>query len=136
MSDDSERVSVHGRVFQRISLDEKIYFAPVAIDDREESRLTAQHRLVARIFGDSLFSSRVSVENPSAILECGYGNGEWAVQCAEDFEDCEMIGDLLESLGLWPFTSTLGRTAAEFDSLMEEVRTELQDVNLKLYIEM
>ncbi|CAN9114820.1 hypothetical protein CC77DRAFT_1038502 [Alternaria alternata] len=295
MSDDSERVSVHGRVFQRISLDEKIYFAPVAIDDREESRLTAQHRLVARIFGDSLFSSRVSVENPSAILECGYGNGEWAVQCAEDFEDCEvtavdifpmdlpdqpenldlichnlndplrdpelfqanhydlihsrfvfpgikterwaryirdmklllkpagwvqmmeflpiiqshngslteqsavrrwwqsyqgamasmdrdprigrrlkqllldnryrdvdvevvqlhiggwspdpaqaslgrdsvaMIGDLLESLGLWPFTSTLGRTAAEFDSLMEEVRTELQDVSLKLYIEM
>ncbi|CAN9098875.1 unnamed protein product [Alternaria alternata] len=90
MSDDSERVSVHGRVFQRISLDEKIYFAPVAIDDREESRLTAQHRLVARIFGDSLFSSRVSVENPSAILECGYGNGEWAVQCAEDFEDCEV----------------------------------------------
>jgi hypothetical protein len=47
-----------------------------------------------------------------------------------------MIGDLLESLGLWPFTSTLGRTAAEFDSLMEEVRTELQDVSLKLYIEM
>jgi hypothetical protein len=73
MSDDSERVSVHGRVFQRISLDEKIYFG-----------------LVARIFGDSLFSSRVSVENPSAILECGYGNGEWAVQCAEDFEDCEV----------------------------------------------
>lgn len=47
-----------------------------------------------------------------------------------------MIGDLLESLGLWPFTSTLDRTAAEFDSLMEEVRTELQDVSLKLYIEM
>lgn len=47
-----------------------------------------------------------------------------------------MIGDLLESLGLWPFTSTLGWTAAQFDSLMEEVRTELQNVDLKLYIEM
>jgi hypothetical protein len=47
-----------------------------------------------------------------------------------------MIGDLLESLGLWPFTSTLGWTAARFDHLMGEVRTELQDVSLKLYIEM
>jgi hypothetical protein len=90
MSEDSERVSVHGRVFQRISLDESIYFAPVAIDDREESRLTAQHRLVSRIFGDRLFSSRVPVGEPRAILECGYGDGEWAVQCAEEFEDCEV----------------------------------------------
>ncbi|KAG9191644.1 hypothetical protein G6011_10378 [Alternaria panax] len=295
MSEESERVSVHGRVFQRTSLDEEIYFAPVAIDDREESRLTAQHYLVSRIFGDRLVSSGLPVKEPRAILECGYGNGEWAVQCAEDFEDCEVtavdifpmdlpdqpenlelichnlndplrdpeifqsnhydlvhsrflfpgikterwaryvrdvklllrpagwvqmmeylpivqshngsltpqsavrrwwhsyqsamasmdrdprigrrlmqllldhgyrdvnvdivqlhigdwspdpaqaslgrdsvavIGDLLESLGLWPFTSTLGFTAAEFDTLMEEVRRELQNVDLKLYIEM
>lgn len=90
MSDDSEKVSVHGRVFQRISLDDRIYFAPVAVDDREESRLMTQHRLVCRIFGDRLFSSRVPMEEPRAILECGYGNGDWAVQCAEEFEDCEV----------------------------------------------
>jgi hypothetical protein len=47
-----------------------------------------------------------------------------------------MIGDLLESLGLWPFTSTLGWTAAHFEDLMREVRAELQNVDLNLYIEL
>jgi hypothetical protein len=90
MTEDTERVCVHSRVFQRISLDEKIYFAPVAIDDREENRLTAQHDLVSRIFGERLFSPRIPVGEPRAILECGYGGGNWAVECAEEFEDCEV----------------------------------------------
>lgn len=47
-----------------------------------------------------------------------------------------MIGDLLESLGLWPFTADLGWTTAQFDYLMSEVRAELQAVELKLYIDM
>ncbi|EUC43111.1 hypothetical protein COCMIDRAFT_7404 [Bipolaris oryzae ATCC 44560] len=295
MSDDTERVSVHGRIFQKISLDEKIYFAPVAIDDREESRLTAQHDLMTRLLGNRLFSDRIPVTEPQSILECGYGGGDWAVQCADEFEDCEVtaidifpmqvsdqpenlelighnlndplrdpdifkanqydlihsrfvfpgiktgrwpryirdmklllrpggwvqvmeylpiiqshngrltehsavrrwwqsyqaamtrmdrdprigrrlsqllvenryrdvavdilqlhiggwpadpakanmgeeaidiIGDLLESIGLWPFTAELGWTAAQFDHLMGEVREELEDVELKLYMEM
>lgn len=48
----------------------------------------------------------------------------------------QMVGDLLESLGLWPFTVDLGWTVAQFDLLMTEVRRELQDVDLKLYIDM
>lgn len=48
----------------------------------------------------------------------------------------QMIGDLLESLGLWPFTSKLGWTAARFEDLMQDVRAELQDVGLNLYIEL
>jgi len=47
-----------------------------------------------------------------------------------------MIGELLESLGLWPLTTDLGWTKAQFDYLMTQVRAELQDVRLKLYIEM
>ena len=90
MSEDTERVSVNGRIFQKISLDEKIYFAPVAIDDREESRLTAQHDLISRLLGNRLFSRRIPVTEPQAILECGYGGGDWAVQCADEFEDCEV----------------------------------------------
>ncbi|KAI4614694.1 uncharacterized protein J4E87_009495 [Alternaria ethzedia] len=294
MSEDTETVSVHGREFQRTSLDEGVYYAPVAFDDREESRLTAQHEIVSRIFGDGLFSPRIPVGDPEAILECGYGGGDWAVQCADEFEDCEvtaldifpmqmdrpenldlvahnlndplrdpeifkanhydlihsrfvfpgiksgrwngyirdmrlllrpggwvqimeylpiiqshngrltdqnavrrwwqeyqgamadmdrdprigrrlkrllldnryrdvnvdivqlhigdwsknetqasigrdsveMIGDLLESLGLWPFTSKLDWTAAQFEDLMREVRAELQNVELNLYIEL
>ncbi|KAH7359517.1 S-adenosyl-L-methionine-dependent methyltransferase [Pyrenochaeta sp. MPI-SDFR-AT-0127] len=295
MSEDTQRVSIHGRVFQKISVDDKIYLAPIANDDREEDRLTAQHEIICTLFGNALVSPRIPLRDPSKILDCGYGGGDWSVQCAEEFEDCEvtgvdifpmlvadqpdnltlcgynlndrlrdpdvfqsraydlihsrfvsqgvnsnrwasyiqdmrlllrpggwvqiveyyplvqsdsgrltdqaavrrwwlsyeasmrrlnrdprigrrlkdllmqsgyrdvaveiehlpigswhsdpikasigrdsvaMIGDLLESLGLWPFTADLGWTAAQFDYLMREVRTELQAVDLKLYIDM
>lgn len=47
-----------------------------------------------------------------------------------------MIGGLLESLGIWPFTADLGWTAAQFDYLMREIRAELSNVDLNLYIDM
>lgn len=47
-----------------------------------------------------------------------------------------VVGDLLESLGLWPFTASLGWTAAQFDHLIQEVRLELQNTELKLYLPM
>lgn len=56
--------------------------------------------------------------------------------CADYASSVQMIGDLLESLGLWPFTSKLDWTAAQFEDLMREVRAELQNVELNLYIEL
>jgi hypothetical protein len=47
-----------------------------------------------------------------------------------------VVGDLLESLGLWPFTAHLGWTYAEFDHLIRQVRAELQNVELQLYLPM
>lgn len=88
MSEESRTVTVHDRVFQRISIDEKIYLAPVASDEVEEERLKNQHDIIFKMFGDRLFSPRIPIENPDSILECGYGGGDWAVQCAEEFEDC------------------------------------------------
>ncbi|KAF1832534.1 S-adenosyl-L-methionine-dependent methyltransferase [Decorospora gaudefroyi] len=92
MSEDEQRVTVHGRVFQKISLDDNIYFAPVAIDDREEDRLRCQDSIISDMFGGRLFSPRIPVIEPRAILDCGYGGGDFAVQCAEEFEDCEVTG--------------------------------------------
>lgn len=45
-----------------------------------------------------------------------------------------MMGDLLESLGLWPLTQQLNWTAAQFTRLMAEIRLELQSNELKLYV--
>lgn len=92
MNEDERRVTVNGRVFQKISLDERIYFAPVAIDDREGDRLIDQHEIISAMLGNRLWSARIPVIGPRAILECGYGAGDWAVQCAEEFSDCEVIG--------------------------------------------
>lgn len=47
-----------------------------------------------------------------------------------------IVGDMLESLGLWPFTAHLGWSFAAFTQLMQEVRAELQNDELKLYIPM
>ena len=45
-----------------------------------------------------------------------------------------MMGDLLESLSLWPLTQCLNKTAAQFAQLMKEVRAELQNNDMKLYV--
>ena len=46
----------------------------------------------------------------------------------------EMMGDLLESLGLWPLTQQLNWTIAQFTRLISEVRSELRNNELKLYV--
>ena len=90
MDADFQCVTVHGRVFQKISIDQGIYRVPVANDELEEDRLTAQHDLLFRLFGSALFSPHLGISNPQKVLECGYGGGDWAVQCAEEFEECEV----------------------------------------------
>jgi hypothetical protein len=90
MSDHSETVSIHGRVFQKVSIDERIYCVPVANDDLEEDRLTAQHNIIFRLLGNALVSPVISLRDPGKVLDCGYGGGDWCVQFAEEFEDCEV----------------------------------------------
>ncbi|KAH7070990.1 S-adenosyl-L-methionine-dependent methyltransferase [Paraphoma chrysanthemicola] len=92
MSDDSRTVTIHGRDFQQSSIDEKIYCAPVANDDREEERLTTQHDILRRLFGDAILSPSVRLNDPTKVLDCGYGGGDWSVEFAEEYEDCEVTG--------------------------------------------
>jgi hypothetical protein len=90
MSGDLETVHIHGRLFQKVSIDEGIYCVPIANDDGEEHRLIAQHRLLYRLLGDSLVSARVRLHDPMKVLDLGYGGGDWCVQFAEEYEDCEV----------------------------------------------
>jgi hypothetical protein len=47
-----------------ISIDDRIYVAPAAIDDREEERLRDQHEMVFKIFGDRLLSLGYQLLSP------------------------------------------------------------------------
>jgi hypothetical protein len=47
-----------------------------------------------------------------------------------------MVGDLLESLAIWPLTERLGWTSAQVEVLTNAARVELQDVGLRLYLPM
>lgn len=90
MDEDLQCVTIYGRVFQKVSIEHGIYCVPVANDELEEDRLTAQHDALHRLFGNSLFSPQMGINNPQRILDCGYGGGDWSVQCAEEFEGCEV----------------------------------------------
>lgn len=90
MSSDYKVVSIHGRLFQKTSIDERIYCVPVANDDLEEDRLTIQHAVLRRLLGDCLVSSRIPLGDPTKVLDLGYGGGDWCVQFAEEFENCEV----------------------------------------------
>ncbi|KAL5407410.1 hypothetical protein PMIN03_000414 [Paraphaeosphaeria minitans] len=57
---------------------------------REEIRLEVQYDIIYRFFEERHFFP--SIPNPRSILECGYGRGQWAVQVAEDYEQCEVTG--------------------------------------------
>jgi hypothetical protein len=105
MDDHSQMVNLHGRIFQKVSVDERIYCVPAADDDLEEERLRSQHEIMTRLLGNSLVSTTVRLRDPRKVLECGYGGGDWCVQFAEEFEDCEVCsvrGELLEGPDLLP----------------------------------
>ena len=57
-----------------------------------------------------------------------------AVQASIGRDSVWMVGELLDSLAIWPFVEHLGWTAAQVETLMQGVRAELEDESLRLYI--
>ena len=63
-----------------------------------------QHSILYQLFGEKLFFPEIF--NPTSVLECGYGSGDWVVQIADEYEDCEVCqhgyqGGFPFSGGLW-----------------------------------
>ncbi|OXV10883.1 hypothetical protein Egran_01356 [Elaphomyces granulatus] len=83
-----ELVTVHGRDFQRYSIDRRIYFGPV--DDDEMERLELQQRIFNLVFDDRLIFPPIS--QPQKVLDCGFGCGAWAMEVAEQHPYCKVIG--------------------------------------------
>ncbi|KAF2661943.1 S-adenosyl-L-methionine-dependent methyltransferase [Lophiostoma macrostomum CBS 122681] len=51
-------------------------------------------------------------------------------------DNVDVVGELLDSLAIWPFTEQLGWTAAQVQTLTAAARAEIRDASLKLYIPM
>ncbi|ODH37363.1 hypothetical protein ACO22_02638 [Paracoccidioides brasiliensis] len=81
-------VIYEGREFQKYAVENGIYFGPV--DDDEIERLEVQHRVLSKIFDNRLIFPPVL--RLRRVLDCGYGNGAWAVEVAEQYPFCEVIG--------------------------------------------
>ncbi|KAI0168325.1 S-adenosyl-L-methionine-dependent methyltransferase [Pestalotiopsis sp. NC0098] len=64
------------------------YFMPN--DKAEQTRLLLVNECYKSAFGD--IPTTVSLEDPTAILDIGTGTGEWAMDMADRYPDCEVTG--------------------------------------------
>ncbi|KAJ5363655.1 uncharacterized protein N7496_009368, partial [Penicillium cataractarum] len=83
-----DTVIVHGREYQKYSIDNRIYFVP--IDEEEAQRLDHQQRVFQRIFDDRLIFP--PIHRLRRVLDCGHGAASWAIEVAEQHPSCEVIG--------------------------------------------
>ncbi|KAJ5172805.1 hypothetical protein N7492_005398 [Penicillium capsulatum] len=83
-----DTVAVHGRLYQKYSIDHRIYTGP--IDDEEAQRLDDQQQVFQKIFDDRLVFP--PIRRLRRVLDCGHGSASWAVDVAEQNPDCEVIG--------------------------------------------
>ncbi|MCJ1244978.1 hypothetical protein MMC30_002179 [Trapelia coarctata] len=56
----------------------------------EADRLEAQHQVLNIVFDNRLVFPPLS--NPQSVLDLGYGAASWAVEVADTYPDCEVIG--------------------------------------------
>ncbi|POR36202.1 Uncharacterized protein TPAR_03611 [Tolypocladium paradoxum] len=84
----TETVDFFGRTYQKYALTNGVYFAP--IDEDEIAHLELMHSVLSRVFDDRIIFPPVG--SPRRILDCGCGAGDWAVDAAGRFPDCEVLG--------------------------------------------
>ncbi|KAG5296669.1 hypothetical protein I7I48_05565 [Histoplasma ohiense] len=60
-------------------------------DDKENERLDIHHALVMTIMDDRLFLA--PIKNPKKVIDLCTGSGIWAVEFADMFPECEVIGN-------------------------------------------
>ncbi|KAJ5444601.1 uncharacterized protein N7458_008473, partial [Penicillium daleae] len=86
-----DTVTVHGREYQKYSIDNRIYFGP--IDEEEAQRLDYQQRVFQRIFDDRLIFP--PIHRLRRVLDCGHGAASWAVEVAEQHPNCELLAKVI-----------------------------------------
>ncbi|KAF1822318.1 S-adenosyl-L-methionine-dependent methyltransferase [Dissoconium aciculare CBS 342.82] len=59
-------------------------------DEREANRLDLQHHLFAKTFGNRLYFA--PLHNPRNALDVGTGTGIWAIEFADEFPNCQVVG--------------------------------------------
>jgi len=55
----------------------------------EDERLTIQHHVVTRFLDGNLIHAPIQAD-PKNVLDCGYGQADWALSVAARYPDCEV----------------------------------------------
>ncbi|KAI1416225.1 S-adenosyl-L-methionine-dependent methyltransferase [Hypoxylon sp. FL1857] len=80
--------TIHGRRFHstRGNTD---YWGPN--DEIQANSMDLSHHTLTLLFGDKLFQAPIG-DNPKRALDVGCGTGLWAIDFADTYQDCEVIG--------------------------------------------
>ncbi|OAA40361.1 Methyltransferase type 11 [Metarhizium rileyi] len=88
---------LHGRTYQNSNTTE--YWGPN--DDTQNVGLDIAHQFITMLLDDRLFESPLP-ERPAKILDVGTGTGVWAIDVADAYPSCEVIGtDISPIQPLW-----------------------------------
>ncbi|KHO01513.1 Methyltransferase type 11 [Metarhizium album ARSEF 1941] len=89
--------SLHGRTYQNSNTTE--YWGPN--DDEQNLGLDIAHQFITMLLNDRLFEAPIP-ERPAKILDVGTGTGIWAIDMADAYPSCEIIGtDISPIQPLW-----------------------------------
>ena len=55
----------------------------------EDERLTIQHHVITRFLEGNLIHAPIQAD-PKNVLDCGYGQADWALSVAARYPDCEV----------------------------------------------
>lgn len=97
-------VSLDPEAFELIEEDGRLYqdpdMNPLPIDQRELARMATQHLLCLLALGGKLVTC--PTEDAKRVLDLGTGNGDWAIQFADEHPHSTVVGvDMSPVQPLW-----------------------------------
>ncbi|KAK6085765.1 UMTA methyltransferase [Seiridium cupressi] len=94
-----ETFEYHGRLYHRLSRDSRASFVPV--DEQESQRLVTMHSIITMKMGGLIIPEASALRR---VLDCGTGNGCWAIDVAQNYPNCEVHAVDVSTL-MMPFGS-------------------------------
>jgi trans-aconitate methyltransferase len=70
---------------------------PIPNDEREQDRLDLQHHIYSMLLEGELYTAPLE-SAPRRVLDVGTGTGIWAMDLADRFPDCQIIGSDLSAI--------------------------------------
>ncbi|KAG7136564.1 Secondary metabolism regulator laeA like protein [Verticillium longisporum] len=115
----------HGREYQQFAVDNYHYFEP--IDEDEVDRLHILHWVLLQALDNRLLPSQLS--RPRRVLECGFGAGDWAIDVAKAYPNCEVVAvDICPHM--WPQDELPGNLNLQVDNVNERFTWPRGDFDL------
>ncbi|KAH7635576.1 S-adenosyl-L-methionine-dependent methyltransferase [Sordaria sp. MPI-SDFR-AT-0083] len=91
--------TINGRTYHSDSVTDGEYWGPN--DEKQNEMLDISHHVMTLLLDGKLYTAPIT-DNPENIIDIGTGTGLWAIDMADEFPDCNVIGtDLSPNQPTW-----------------------------------